>query len=794
MQGSAYSQGDRLSPIEWKRNKNQAVSFLETNCIECHFAGNSDDRLDIESVISDLKSIDSKQSPQAVSAEFDHSLVARLEKILIRISTRQMPPPDESRPEERQYDQAIEAMSAMSYDRWQANPMTARSPALRRLTRYEYANAIRDLLGITIDVTELLPKDESSHGFDNITVDSLSPTLLTRYVQAAEKISRLAIAQDTNLQINRVVRIRPDRSQEGHVAGLPFGTRGGTQFEIFLPRSGEYRIQVKLMRDRDEKVEGLDAPHEMDILIDRSRVDRFKLAPPKSGKGYQRDYTNADAHLVGLYPINAGRHRIGVTFPRQSYSLPESRRQPFDTNYNRHRHPRRSPAVYQVTVTGPIGSNGTADSNPVRNRIVSVRPGAGTSPRDAARIILAPLLKRAYRREITADDFEVPMRMFQQAAKDGTFESGIELALAAILVNPNFLFRVESQSETATDPNGLVNLADFDIASRLSFFLWSSIPDDELLRLAKEHRLHQSAEIGRQVERMLRDPRSKALTESFLNQWLQLRNLDSITPDMRLFPDFDDNLRQDFKRETELLFQSIMERDLPVIRLIHSDETFLNERLAVHYGIPGILGDHFRTVNVGKQGRGGGILHHGSILTVTSYATRTSPTIRGNWVLKNILGTPPPPPPPNVPALKDKNTVTPASLRERLELHRKNPACNSCHRLMDPVGFAFENYDAVGRWRTHDGDLSIDSAGGFPDGTSINDVEELEAAILKHPRVFVSCLTRKLLTYALGRGMTPSDEPLIRKIVDRAAVDGFRCSSLIKNIVQSPLFLKQGTQ
>jgi hypothetical protein len=656
------------------------------------------------------------------------------------------------------------------------------------MSRYEYQNAIRDLLGITLRVEDWLPAEEASHGFDNITVSELPPVLLNRYIAAAQEISRIAMGGSQRTPGGITKRFPADLSQDTHIQGLPLGTRGGGWIEHTFAREGQYEIQVRLARDRDEKVEGLRESIRMDFLVDNARVQSMTIDPPKGG-----DHTRVDTNLKAQVSIPAGVHRVAVTFPRTSGSLQEIRRQPFDASFNRHRHPRREPAVYEITIVGPldVGAAGFPDSRRKLFEGILARdvpyPSEWESAKPIATALFERLLRRAYRRPIHPDDLEIPLAFFRKGfVKDG-FESGIESALASILVNPNFLLRIEHTPAGASKDTTYA-LSDVELANRLSFFLWSSIPDDELMQSAIDGTLSNETVLQEQTARMLSDSKAISLVESFADQWLYLRNLDSIHPDLRLFPDFDDNLRQSLRKETELLFASVVHEDRNVLDLIHSSYTFLNDRLARHYRIPNIVGSHFRRVEVSPEWHRGGILRHGSVLTVTSYATRTSPTIRGSWIMKNILGTPAPPPPPNVPTLQEKKASASFSLRERLAQHRENPACASCHDLMDPIGFSLENYDAVGRWRTSDDDLAIDATGRLPDGTPIHSPDELEAQILERGELFVQAFAEKLLTYALGRGVEWTDGPEIRKIVASSKKQDFRFSSIVQAIVLSQPF------
>ncbi|GAA5507741.1 DUF1592 domain-containing protein [Novipirellula caenicola] len=758
--------------------------FVQSRCLDCHATGDAAGGLDLEAF--DF-SADQFARPDLRTD--------RWEQILRRIDTRQMPPPTSDRPTESEYEQISSTLRQILDQRSRDFPRVGRVPAIRRLTRLEYQYSVRDLLGIAIDAADYLPKDESSHGFDNITVEELSPTHLDRYLSAAQSISRAAVGGSGNGPVGVTIRQPADRSQEAHVAGLPFGTRGGVLIQHHFHQTGDYAIELKLTRDRDEKVEGLERKHHIDVLLDRKRVHQFTVQPLKGQEGWSgNDFTHADSHLRTRIHIEAGARSVGVTFPKTFSSLAEQKRQPFDANYNRHRHPRRTPAIYQVSIVGPFDSQGPGKTAS-RDRIFGSDYDPAVATRADARLMLQRLAQRAYRRVVNDKDTELLMTFFDQGNRESGFEAGIELAVTAILVNPNFLFRIEQRpnAEQAIDADAdqrLVDVGDYELASRLSYFLWSSLPDERLLELAEQGLLQQDETLKSEVKRMLADSRSRALVDNFAAQWLYLRNLDSITPDLRLFPDFDDNLRQAFAQETKLLFDDVLRNDRSVLDLISIQETFLNERLATHYGVPGVMGSEFRPVRVDRESRRGGILRHGSILMVTSYATRTSPTIRGNWILENVLGTPAPPPPPNVPNLRENTAIQVASVRERLAAHRANPACAACHDLMDPVGFALENFDAVGRWRDFEDALAIDSSGSLPDGTEVNSVDQLEAGILARPEIFAHTVTEKLITYALGRAVQPDDGPTIRRIVAAAADEHYTLSSLITGIVLSDPFRK----
>ncbi len=739
--------------------------------------------LDLESLNTSVASNESKW-PADVTGTW--------EKIARRLQAGQMPPVGADRPTDEEYREILAAMHSVLDDAAEKFPSPGNTDSVRRLNRTEYGNSIRDLLGLHVDVQSLLPGDSSGHGFDNVTVSGLPPALVSRYITAAERIARQAVGTMQRGPSGRIVRIPADRTQESHVEGLPLGTRGGIVFEHNFVAEGKYEIQVRLMRDRDEHLEGLFGEHEIDVLIDRSRVHRFTVQAPKTdGKWDNRDDTLVDANLKTKLTIPAGVHQVGVTFPQKNDSLSVINRKPFVPSFNRHRHPRPNPALYEVSITGPLDGAAfpAANTTPVRRKIFGEESGnydSLESAREAATKIIARLARAAYRRPVNDEDIAAPLQFFERECVTSGFDSGIESAISAILVNPHFLLRAESTPPKVASGD-VYRISDIELASRLSFFIWSSIPDDELLQVAEKNRLHEPATLRQQVKRMLADERAGSLVENFAGQWLYLRNLANFQPDRRLYPDFDDNLRHAMRRETELCFERMMREDMSVLSLIDNEETFLNERLATHYEIPGVLGSHFRPLNVSKHGRGG-LLRHASILSITSYATRTSPTIRGNWILKNILGIPAAPPPPDIPALPEKTQSTNVSIRERLAEHRANPACASCHDLMDPVGFALETFDATGRQRMFDQGLPIDSKGTLPDGSKISGAAELTAGILQRPEMFVGTLTDKLLTFALGRGTTAADAPAIRKIVQDAADKDYCFSSLITGIATSTPF------
>jgi hypothetical protein len=765
---------DRARHGPAKRALGPHVALVDEYCLSCHDKDHEKGQLILETIAEDDIA--------------EHADV--WEKVVRKLRARLMPPVGKERPDDPTYDTVVSFLES-SLDRAAvAHPNPGRTSTIRRLTRTEYRNAIRDLLALDVDVASMLPADESSYGFDNVTVGDLSPTLLDRYVTAAEKISRVVIGRSGKSPGGETIRVPADVTQEEHIDGLPIGTRGGALVTYTFPEDGEYEIQIRLTRDRDEHVEGLSEPHDLELLLDRERVQLFTVKPPAREAGVpeteQPSHAKVDQHLTMRIPVTAGPHAIGVTFPKKPSVVLESMREPYQTHFNSYRHPRIQPAIYSVSIIGPYDPKGPGDT-PSRRRLFVSRPTTAGDEDRAAKQILSSLMRRAYRRPVTNTDIQGPFALYRKARAEGDFDAGIEMALSAVLVSPQFLFRVE------TDPAGVPSgtayrINDLELASRLSFFLWSSIPDEPLLKAAETGTLHQPAVLERQVRRMLADTRSRALVNNFAEQWLRLRNLDSMTPDMRLFPDFDDNLRQAFREETELFVDSVLREDRSALDLLRANYTFVNERLAKHYGIPNVYGTRFRRVALDSDSWRGGLLRQGSILTVTSYATRTSPVLRGKYVLDNFLGVPPPPPLPDVPALKDNTVNGKLSVRERLAEHRTNANCAPCHNMMDPLGLSLEKYDAVGRRRTVEAGAAIDASGGLPDGSRFGDVNGLETALLRRPELFVGTVTEKLMTYALGRGLDYYDAPATRAIVRHARAQNYRMSSIILGVVKSQPF------
>lgn len=717
------------------------------------------------------------------------------EKVLRKLRANAMPPTGMPRPDEASFSQ-FESYLSDSLDTLALNsPNPGRTATFSRLSRLQYENAIRDLLVLEVDVSELLPKDDASFGFDNVNLTNLSPALMERYLAAAQKISRLAVGSPLNSPATHVERITANLTQEDRLEGLPFGTRGGTTFIYQFPRDGDYRLDVLLARDRNENIEGLTETHEMEVAIDGAQIKVFEISPNRSERFAKFYYSDrgAGTGLVTNVSVPAGPHEVTVTFLRKNSALLESTRQPYIAHFNRDRTPRQQPAVHSVSIAGPFESRGVSQT-PSRERIFSCVPDESIDTMECATSIISSIAQKAFRRPVVENDISIPLEFFERENSESGFEAGIEMAIRAILVSPAFLFRIEQ--DPADFASGTVYaLNDVELASRLSFFLWSTIPDKELMNLAINGQLSEPKVLEAQVARMLKDPKAVSLAADFANQWLYLRNLDGVEPNTRLFPNFDDNLRRSMQQETELLFGNIISEDRNVMELLSANYTFLNERLARHYDIPNVYGDHFRKVTLPEESPRVGLLGHGSILTVTSYATRTSPVMRGKWVLDNVLGIPPPPPPDDIPALpENQSEVIVLTMRERMAQHRANPACAQCHQVMDPIGLVFENFDAIGRARVVNSDQpAIDTKGNLPGGKPLVGVNGLRTDLLNNPNAFVGTMSEKLMTYALGRGLEYYDAPAIRKVLEHAAKEDYRFSALVVAIVNSTPFQMRST-
>ena len=724
------------------------------------------------------------------------------EKVLQKLQAREMPPAGRPRPDDATYAGfaawLVEKLDAAAAER--LNP--GRPAPVHRLNRAEYTNAVRDLLAVDVDGRDLLPADDASFGFDNIgDVLTVSQPLLERYLSAAQRIGRLAVG-DPDIGAGESIYpvSRNFRQDERMGEELPFGTRGGISVRHTFPVDAEYGIRIELQRaimsgrlkGLGDRTADLEDRHRIDVRLDGKLVRSFIVGPADIVGGIDRRgglqaTQQLDTELFVRLPVEAGPHAVAVTFPGRSGAA-EGLRLPLPTRSFSHNDDSSGlPAISAITIGGPYDVTSVGES-PSRARIFTCRPADAADEERCAADILSALARRAYRRPVTATDVEPLLAAYRDRRAAGAdFDAGVQAGVSAVLVNPHFLFRVERV------PDGLAagevyEIGDAELASRLSFFLWSSIPDDELLALAERGALTEPGVLAAQVGRMLADPRAAALVENFFGQWLYLRNLGRLQPDAELYPVFDDKLRYAFRRETELFLAGQVREDRSVLDLLQAPYTYLNEHLARFYGVPGVYGSHFRRVEL-TDGRRAGLLGHGSILTATSYANRTSPVLRGKFVLESILGAPPPPPPPDVPALEeDGSAARPQSTRARLEQHRRNPACATCHAKIDPLGFALENFDPIGRWRDTDNGVPVDASGTTADGTTFDGPVELRQALLARQDLFVATVTRKLLTYALGRGLEHYDQPAVRQIMRRAAADDYRWSALVGAIVDSPPF------
>jgi mono/diheme cytochrome c family protein len=790
LSAAALSAASPQSPNPAYSAASQYRAVLDQYCVTCHNA-----RLRTAELLLDQASL------EKIGAEAD-----LWEKVVAKLRSGAMPPVGVRRPDPATYD-SIASYLEQELDRAATTSPNPGRPALHRLNRAEYANAIRDLLAMEVNAESLLPADDASYGFDNIgDVLSVSPALLERYLAAATKISNLAVGNphagpsiETYTLPKRLMQ--RDRASED----LPFGSRGGIAVRHYFPVDGEYALRIFLERDRVLDIIGLAEPHQLDVRLDGALLKSFTVGGggdgassefgpqdyrrPASDTGAESYERTADAGLELRFQATAGPHVVGVAFLDRALA-PEGvfRRRLVGAQYGQ---ADDIPGIGSVVIGGPYGVKGSGDTAS-RRRIFLCHPdgrAAAGEQHACARRILTALARRAYRRPVAEQDLETLIGFFEQGRAQGGFEAGIEMALRRLLVSPEFLFRIERDPADAA-PGTAYPISDLELASRLSFFLWSSIPDDELLDAAEQGRLRQPGVLEQQVRRMLADSRAEALIDNFVGQWLYLRNMDRVVPDPEAFPEFDENLRNAFAQETRLFLESMLREDRPVTDLLNADYSFLNERLARHYGIPNVYGSHLRRLKLEDANRRG-LVGQGSILTVTSYATRTSPTLRGKWLLENILGSPPPPPPNNVPSLRDRGEDGRIlSVREQMEMHRKSPACSGCHARMDPLGFALENFDAIGRWRTTSGanDSPVDASGVLPDGTKFEGPAELRELLMSRRGEFVNTFAEKLLTYALGRGVEHFDKPAIRKILRDAAPGDYRWSAMILAIAQSTPF------
>jgi len=780
-------------PDPGSRIPSSAQPVLDQYCVTCH-----NERLKTGGLALDAL------KPDRIAADAE-----TWEKVVRKVRAGLMPPAGAKRPDRGSLD-AFAAAIEGTLDHFAANnPNPGRAP-LHRMNRVEYANAIRDLLVLNVDPSTLLPADDSSHGFDNIAdVLGVSPSLLERYVSAAAKISRLAVGEREAAPVQVTYTVKGDLSQNQTLDGQPLGTRGGTTIRHNFPVDGEYLIRLSLLKLSFGQVFGEGAEgEELEVTLNGQRVKLFTLdevpmffmrespgshpaKPQPTDPLEERVKMTPDIRLEFRMTVKAGPQDIGVAFLQKGYSANEDLvKRPVSSTYDvfigMQYGYTTAPHLSRVVITGPYNATGLGDT-PSRRRVFVCRPTPAADEGACARQIVSTLVRRAYRRASSAADVESILTFYQQERdRTGNFEAGIEMALRRILADPDFIFRFEP-APAGAKPGSPYRISDTELASRLSFFLWSTIPDDELLKLAIDGKLHEPAVLEKQARRMLADPKARALVTNFANQWLYLRDLKNANPDVTVFPDFDDNLRQGFQRETEMLFESVIREDRSVLDLLDANYTFVNERLARHYGITNVYGPDFRRVPVPSDARRG-LLGHGSLLLVTSNANRTSPVIRGKWILENLLGSQAPLPPPDVPPLEEKPTAAARSVRERIEQHRANPACASCHKIMDPIGLALENFDAIGRWRTTDEGVRIDASGQLVDGSVLDGPSSLRKAMLGRSDAFVGSLTEKLLMYGMGREIKYYDMPAVRIVMRDAAKNRYRFSDLVMGIVKSAPF------
>jgi mono/diheme cytochrome c family protein len=766
-------------------------ALLQRYCITCH----SDAGAQRGIVPISLQPLD----PANVSAHTE-----AWEKVVRKLRTATMPPAGSPRPDPAAYAAFASTVESALDRAAAARPNPGRVPAVHRLNRFEYTNAIRDLLALEIDGDSMLPDDESSYGFDNnASVLSLTPALLERYLLAARKIGRLALGDPTIRPAVATYRMALSKVQDAREnEDLPFGTRGGAAIRHAFPLDGEYVLKISLRRNwSSPEIRGIEKREQIDVRLDGVRVKLFEIGGECAGSRDPKCIVDGSATLsTSLYgrsaddalqvrfPAKAGTRLVGVAFLNRN-----SAQEGVSPEYSP---PRSSSFISSVeggmaadiiTIEGPFNAARPTDSAS-RREIFVCQPTGAQDEESCARKILSTLVRRAYRRPVTDRDVEPLLGLYRNGRRDGDFETGIQFALEGLLVSPNFLLRVERDPANLTGGTPY-RISDLELASRLSFFLWSSIPDDALLDAATRGELKDPKVLDQQVRRMLADRRATALVRNFTGQWLQLRNMRVMEPDPRVFPDFDESLREAFIAETEMFLESQMREDRPLTEILTANYTFVNERLAKFYGFPNVYGSHFRRVT-SSDPRRQGLLSQGSILTLTSYSTRTSPVVRGKFLLDNIVGAPPPPPPPNVPPLPDagKGAQVATSMRDRMEAHRKNPVCAGCHARMDPLGFAFENFDGIGKWRSREANLPINASGTFPNGAKFDGPAEFVNGLVSQREEFVRTFADKLLTYALGRGADYYDQPAIRRIVREAAPGNYRWSAVILGVVKSAPF------
>ena len=765
---------------------------LNRYCVTCH-----NEKLHMADLTLDLVDVDDVSAAPHI-----------WEKVITKLSLKAMPPVGMPRPNADFYaefssylEENLDAAAAVA-------PDPGRTVTAHRLNRYEYANVVKDLLGVEVDSVALLPADNSG-GFDNLgDLLSVSEVLMEKYMSAARKISQQAVgAMDIPVDVKQYT-IDPRLLQNERMSeDLPFGSRGGAAVRHRFPLDGDYEISVRLLRTDDTGfIIGLDEPKRLDMRVDGERIKLFTVGGKNVGLAFgagladrippdpdQAQYErSSDSTLRARVPMLAGTRTVQVAFLDETFAWEDPMPRPSYENYSRSRIDESyerawsEPGVSSVTVTGPYDATGPG-STASRDKIFSCLPTTRSEEAPCAHDILSRLAALAYRREVAEADVAPLLGLYQLGREqEDSFDAGIQMAIEGLLVSTEFLFRIERDPDVA--PGTVYAVNDLELASRLSFFLWSSIPDEELLTLAREGRLREPAILQQQVERLLADERSASLVDSFAEQWLLLRNLPQIHKDQEAFPEFDETLRLAMYEEVRLFVASMFDEDRPVLDFLRADHTYLNERLAKHYGIEGIYGNRFQRVTVPEEQQG--LLARAGILSITSYPTRNSTVLRGKWVLENLLAAPPPPPPEVIPALEEVEATASGALtlREKMEIHPANPVCAVCHNQMDPIGFGLENYGAIGQWRTMEAGKPINSAGRLPNGVEFQGPAELQAALLDDPRIFVSAFTQKLLTYALGRPVEYYDMPEVRKIVDDAAASDFRFSSIVLGTVTSVPF------
>ncbi len=755
-------------------------AVLDRYCVDCH------NELDYTADLA----LD-RLSPETIADQ-----PAIFEEIVRKLRGRAMPPPGAAIPSNAEYDSLVGWLEGRLDAIAAADPNPGRV-VLHRLNRTEYQNAVRDLLALDVDASDLLPKDDVSEGFDNIAnVLKLSPSFLDQYIAAARLVSTTAVG-DANAKLDSTVYYaEPLLNQNRHVDGMPLGTRGGLLLDHYFPADGEYRVSIGGLA-RARYVEGMEYRHRLMVIVDGVKQFEGEIGGKDDMAAIDLRQAEAVGEIAARFEdipitVEAGPRRVAVTFAARTLSEQDTVLQPLVPGGGEVGIVEGEPSplkVQRVEIVGPVTTHGLSDT-PSRERIFVCRPEGIDAERPCAERIFATLARRAFRRPVGEDDLALPLRFYDTARGRGSFEDGIRAGLMMILASPDFLFLTEPAPEDAA-PGMIHRLSDFAVASRLSLFLWSSIPDEELLQLAEQGRLHDHDVLAGQVRRMLADPRARSLVTNFAAQWLHVRGVADIDPDPVVFPEFDYNLGVSFEREIEQFVASVLLEDASVLDLLRAEHTFVNERLALHYGIEGVQGDAFRRVTLDDPNRFG-LLGKGGVLMATSYPNRTAPVLRGAWVLEAITGTPPAPPPPDVEAFPEtEEGEQPKTVRERLEMHRESPACNGCHGVMDPLGFALENFDAIGKWRDRDRDAgeAIDASGELVDGTIVTGPAELREALLARPEVFAQTLTEKLMIFGLSRSLQHYDMPTVRRIVREAAGDDYRFSKLLEGIVTSDAFL-----